>query len=313
MKIVFLDTDTVGEVDNMMLLKELGDLEMYNYTPSGKTVERLQNADIVITNKVLIDKNVLDACPSLKLICIAATGTNNVDLEYAREKGVEVRNTKDYSTQSVTQATFAMLFYLLHQLTYYDEYVKSGEYAQSPIFTNHFRQYWELNGKNFGIIGLGDIGKSVAGVARTFGSNVNYYSTSGKNNNTDFQQVDLQELLVSSDVISIHCPLNDRTLNLIGENELQMMKSTAYLLNLGRGGIVNEKALAKAIDEQIIAGAALDVLENEPINADNPLLQIQNKENLLITPHIAWASREARELLLKKIYNNIKAFMANGA
>lgn len=308
-KLVFLDTDTVGETNNLAMLKELGELVCYEQTRAEKTIERLQDATVAITNKVLISREVMEACPSLKLVCIAATGMNNVDTEYAREKNIEVKNVTDYSTQSVTQSTFAMLFYLLHKLPYFDQYVKSGEYANSPIFTHHLKQYWELGKKTFGIIGLGTIGRSVATIATAFGSKVVYYSTSGNNSNTDFKRVELEELLTTSDVISIHCPLNENTRNLITATELQKMKPTAYLLNLGRGGIVDEQALAGAIDDQTIAGAGLDVLVNEPIDKDNPLLRVKNKENLLITPHIAWASKEARELLLQKIYMNIKEFM----
>ncbi len=202
-----------------------------------------------------------------------------------------------------------MLFYLLEHLRYYDEYVKSGGYAKSPIFTHIGKPFWEIYGKTWGIIGLGTIGKKVAQIAESFGCDVIYYSTSGKNTAQKYPHKALDELLSISDIVSIHAPLNEYTKNLITYEKLKLMKKTAILLNLGRGGIVNEEDLAKALDEGLIAAAGLDVLEKEPMNLDNPLLQIKNKDRLLITPHIAWTSIEARQTLVKEIYLNIDAFI----
>ena len=310
-KIVLLDAATLGDVANLDIIEKLGNLTCHDMTASNETITRLQNADIVITNKVIINKEVMDACPQLKLVCIAATGMNNVDLDYAVQKGISVKNVAGYSTQSVTQHAFSMLFHLMHHNTYFDNYVKSGEYCKSPLFTFLSRSFFELNGKRFGIIGLGNIGRSVANVAAAFGAEVCYYSTSGKNNNTQYKQLELNELLSSCDVVSIHCPLNEQTNNLIDENELKLMQPHAYLLNTGRGGIVNELALAKAIDNNVLAGAGVDVLTKEPIAVDNPLLSVKNKEKLFITPHIAWASREARATLVEGIAKNIKEWMGN--
>ena len=308
-KIVFLDAITAGQVKNLSVIADLGNYKQFDYTDTEERIKRIADSDVVITNKVIIDRKVMDACPSIKLICIAATGMNNVDRDYAAKKGILVKNVVGYSTESVTQATFALLFYLLNSSVYYDSYVKSGKYTKSPVFTHHGREFWELNCKVFGIIGLGTIGKRVAQVASAFGSRVIYYSTSGKNINTGYEHKTLEELLQLSDIISIHCPLNEKTQNLISAKQLKLMKSSAILLNIGRGGIIDESALANALDQDQMGGAALDVLVHEPIEENNPLLQIRNSHKLLITPHIAWASIEARTLLIEKIAENIKTYL----
>lgn len=308
-KIVFLDTATIGDVDNLSYIQGLGDYTGYEYTAPSERITRIKDHTVVITNKVVIDREVMDRCPEMKLICVAATGANNIDIEYANTKGIQVKNVTGYSTESVAQSVFSMLFYLLHGSRYYDTYVKSGEYSKSSIFTHHGKTFWELKNKQFGIIGLGAIGKRVARIAEVFGSRVVYYSTSGKNIDTGYTHSLLPVLLSTSDVVSIHCPLNDLTRNLLDEPQLMLMKPTAYLLNMGRGGIVNESALAKALDENQLAGAALDVLSREPAREDNPLMKIKNRDKLFITPHIAWASQEARRALIEKIAGNIREFL----
>ncbi len=309
-KIVFLDRSTVGNIEDIDQLNTLGEFISYDITPQEKTVERIREASIIITNKVVISPEVMDQAPALKLISIAATGTNNVDLEYAKKKNIKVTNVTDYSTYSVTQSTFAMIFYLINHSKYYDEYVKSGQYAQSPVFTHHGREFFELKGKTFGIIGLGAIGRSVARIADVFQCRVIYFSTSGKNDNPDYKRVDLKTLLAASDIISIHAPLNEHTHHLIGYEALRAMKKEAILINAGRGNIVHEEDLARALDEGLIQAAGLDVLEKEPITEDSPLLKIRNKEKLFITPHIAWASRESRTLLMEKICDQIRDFLS---
>jgi lactate dehydrogenase-like 2-hydroxyacid dehydrogenase len=304
--IVFLDVKTVGNVPTLNRLKELGHVTFYETTTPQQVLERVSGQQIVITNKVVINRETIEQSPDLRLICVAATGTNNVDLEYARQKGIEVKNVSGYSTHSVTQVTFSILFYLLHQMRYYDDYVKTGGYARSDIFSHFGREFWELSGKNFGIIGLGTIGRSVAAIAEAFGANVLYFSTSGKNDTPKYQRVDLEELLQTSDVISIHSPLNENTRNLINYNTLRLMKKTAILVNTGRGGIVNEADLVRALNEDCIAAAGLDVLETEPIKADNVLLSVKNPDKLLITPHIAWATRESRTELIAGVCRNIE-------
>jgi glycerate dehydrogenase len=311
MNIVFLDKSTVGNVPNLDKLGKYGDVSFFEMTNYQETLERCKHADIVITNKVVIDKKVIDGSPHLKQICIAATGMNNVDLEYAKIKGIKVDNVSGYSTFSVTQSTFAMLLSLMNSIQYYDSYVKSGDYVNSPIFTHHGREFWELKGKTYGIIGMGAIGQSVAKIAEVFGCTVIYFSTSGKNNSQPYKNVDLGTLLKNSDIISIHAPLNDTTYNLIDLQKLNHMKKNCILINAGRGNIVNEKDLAIAIDQGIIYGAGLDVFGHEPIKSNNPLLKIKNKERLLIMPHIAWASIEARTLLIDSICENIDNFLKN--
>ncbi len=307
MKIVLLDIDTLGKVD-LSILEKFGKLEKYNATCKEDTLRYAKEADIVITNKVVINKEIMQKCDNLKLICIAATGMNNVDLDFAKEKGVEVKNVAGYSTASVAQATFTLLFSLLGSSAYYDAYVKSGKWSKSPIFTHLKREFFEIKDKTWGIIGLGNIGKSVANIATAFGAKVVYYSTSGVNRNSDYQRKSLDDLLKTSDIISIHAPLNEKTDNLIGKQELSMMKKGAVILNMGRGGIVNEEDLAYAIDNfGIFAG--LDVSKIEPMRADNPLLHVENIDNIIFSPHIAWASREARKTLVNMIAKNIENFI----
>ncbi len=308
-KIVFLDADTVGRDVSWDEIERLGELVIYPTTSSKEVFSRINQADIVITNKVLIDKKAINAAPNLRLICIAATGINNVDLEYARKKGIAVTNVPGYSTQSVVQMTFAMCLYLLVHLPYYDSYVKDGSYIQSPIFTHLDRPFLELYGKTWGIIGLGAIGQGVARVAKCFGCRVMYYSTTGKNFNPNYERVTLDDLLRKSDIISVHAPLTPHTYNLITYEKLKLMSPHAILLNLGRGGIVNEADLARALNEGLIAAAGLDVLEHEPIKQDNPLFKVKDKSKLLITPHIAWASVESRNRLMHEVALNIKAFL----
>ena len=309
MKLVLLDKDTLGELKDIELLNEFGTVTSYAYTAPEETIKRIGDAEIVLTNKVVIDQHVIDSCPNIKLICVLATGTNNIDIPYAESKGISVKNVAGYSTNSVAQHTFAMLFNLLHQLNFYDSYVKTGKYTESEIFTNLSHSFEELNGKEFGIVGLGAIGKKVADIAQAFGANVFYYSTSGKNHDNDYVSVDLKTLLTEADFVSIHAPLNEKTTYLFGENEFELMKRDAILLNLGRGKIVDEAALANALNHNKIKAAALDVLENEPINRDNPLLSLKEPQKILITPHIAWASMEARKKLIRLTVKNIKSFL----
>lgn len=306
MKIVILDALTFGDTDLSAFFK-LGDVDIYQTTFPQQTNERIANAAVIVTNKVVITKALMLNTPSLKLICVAATGMNNVDLEAAKEIGIEVKNVSGYSTDSVIQHTFSMLFYLVGHSGYYDEFVKSGSYSKSPIFTDITKPFFEVKGKKWGIIGLGTIGRGVANVAKTFGAEICYYSTSGKNSSTDFLQVDLDELLNKCDIISIHAPLNEKTLNLLSYEQLSTCKNGAVVLNLGRGGIVDEEAVARIVETKNIY-FGLDVLEKEPMRENHPLLRVKNQENLYITPHIAWASVEARERLIAGVVENIKAF-----
>ncbi|MFC2089490.1 D-2-hydroxyacid dehydrogenase [Bacteroidota bacterium] len=307
-EIVFLDVSTVGTVENLKLFKKLGKIDLFDNTKPEEVVERCMGKEIVITNKVEITAKIMEQLPDLKLICVAATGMNNIDLKYAEKRKIQVKNVVNYSTDSVAQLTFTMLLHLVNRPSYYDNYVKSGAYAKSATFTHHAEPFWELRGKRLGIIGLGTIGRQVARIAESFGMEVVFYSTTGRNNNINYKRFELDDLLKNSDVISIHSPLNEQTKGLITYDKMKLMRPCAILLNLGRGGIVVEEDLAKALNENLIGGVGLDVHEHEPIQPDNPLLKIYDKDKLIITPHIAWASREARELLIRKIAQNIESY-----
>lgn len=306
-KIVILDGETLGKV-NFNSLEEFGEVQYFDRTNPNEVEERIKDANIILTNKVVLNRENLKEAKGLELICETATGFNNIDIQYAKENGIAITNVAGYSTPTVAQHTFATLLHLYDKISYYDEFVKSGAYSKSGLFTNLAKPYNDIEGKKWGIIGLGAIGKKVAHIAEAFGAEVIYYSTSGKNNNSEYRRVELEELLKESDIISIHAPLNDNTQGLFNYKNICKMKSNAVLINMGRGPIVVDKDLAKAIDEEKIAGAALDVFTIEPIKEDNPLLQVKNKDRLVLTPHIAWASVEARERLFNDILENIRAF-----
>lgn len=309
MRIAFLDTDTMGNVPNLHEIDALGEVVYYPVTPPQHTIERLQGIDIAITCKVVIDRQIIDHAPQLKLICAAATGINHIDAEYAQQKGIVVKNVANYSTSSVAQHTFALVLSLYHHIPFYDRFVKDGSYSRHPIFSGMERNITEIRGKIFGIIGLGTIGKKVAEIATAFGAEVWYYSTSGKNFYPTYRRVSLEELLRNADIISIHAPLNDATRNLIAYPQLSLMKPSAILINTGRGGIVHEADLARAIDEDLIAGAGLDVFSREPILPDNPLMRVKKMEKLILSPHNAWTSLEARKVLIEGIVKNIRDFI----
>ncbi len=306
--IVFLDMETLGNDLDFTLFERFGDVTTYHTTLPQETESRIKDAHIVVTNKVVIDEALMLAAPKLELICVAATGMNNVDLEAAQRLGIAVKNVAGYSTPSVVQHTFAMLFYLMEHLEYYSQTAHNGIWRISGIFTDVTRPFFELKGKKWGIIGMGTIGQEVAKIATAFGATVAYYSTSGANTDKPYLHQPLEVLLETSDIVSIHAPLNDRTYMLLNDTNLPLLKERAILLNLGRGGIVNETDLAYELDRREIY-AGLDVLEHEPIEETNPLLRIEHKERLLITPHIAWTSIEARQRLLEGIAENIRNFL----
>ncbi len=306
MKVVFLDRATLGDDISLDKFKEFGEVEIYDTTSPTQTFERIKDADIIVTNKVVIDRQMMQNS-KLSLICVAATGMNNIDLKAANKLDITVKNVAGYSTPSVVQTTFAMALYLIGRLKYFDNYTSSGEWCESEIFTHLKVPYHDIEGKRWGIIGLGTIGKEVAKVASAFGCEVVYYSTSGKNRDDTYPSLSLDELLKTSDIISIHAPLNENTKGLIDREKLKLLKKGAVILNLGRGGIIEEDALASSIDEDEIY-AGLDVLESEPMREDHPLLRVKNRDRLIITPHIAWASVESRQRLVDAIYDNIKTF-----
>ena len=302
MKIVFLDALTLGDVD-FDRFRNLGEVVIYQTTSKDETLSRVKDADIVVTNKVVIDKEIMDKT-NIKYIQIAATGMNNVDLEYAKKKGIIVKNVAGYSTNAVIQHTFALVLSLLNKICYFDKFTRE-KYPESKIFT-HIQNWFEIDGKRWGIIGLGEIGRGVARLAKSFGAEVVYYSTSGKNQNKEFKRVDLEELLKTSDIITIHAPLNENTKNLLNKNNLTLIKNGSILVNVGRGGIINEKDLAEILEEKDIF-VGLDVFEKEPVSKDNPLLKFTEKT--VLTPHVAWTSMEARKKLMDGIYKNISEWV----
>lgn len=304
-KIVFLDADTLGNDVSLEPIGKLGNLITYPYTAPADVAERIKDCDVLIVNKVVIGKEQIDAAPKLKLICVAATGTNNIDIPYAESKGIPVKNAVGYSTESVVQVTFSLVLSLVGQLPYFDHTVKSGQYSNGNSFTNVTKCFWELKGKKYGIIGLGNIGSRVAEIATAFGMEVVYYSTSGKPHSDKYKALSLEQLMGECDVISIHAPLNERTNNLITYHQLKLMKPTAYMINMGRGGIINEADLVQALNENVIAGAGVDVFTKEPIPSTSPYLKLTSPSKIALTPHIGWASKEARECLVEKIAANI--------
>ncbi|NFG25645.1 D-2-hydroxyacid dehydrogenase [Clostridium botulinum] len=306
-QIVVLDGKTLGNVD-FSKLNEFGNVTYYDLTSSNEVEERIKNANIVLTNKVVLNENNLKNAKNLELICEMATGFNNIDVNYAKENNIAVTNVAGYSTNTVAQHTFAMALNLYDKIAYFDNYVKSKEYSRSNVFTNVDEVYKDINGKVWGIVGLGAIGKRVAKIAEAFGCEVVYYSTSGKNSNSEYRRVDFKELLEISDIISIHAPLNENTKGLMNYEAFKGMKNDSILINMGRGPIVVDADLANAIDENLIGGAGLDVFEIEPIPENNPLLSIKNKEKLVLSPHIAWASEEARNRLFNDLLENIRVY-----
>ena len=304
MKIVFLDAATMGDV-SFEPIARLGEFTAYSSSTPEEARERVKDVDVIIINKILVDKHLIDSAENLKLICISATGTNNIDVEYAASKGIPVRNVAGYSTDSVAQSTFMHILSLIGGAPYFDRSVKSGDYSRSGMFTDPDWNWYELAGKTLGVVGMGNIGRKVAQIAEAFGMKVCYYSTSGTGHCKDYPCLPLSELLAASDVVSIHAPLNDRTNGLIGEKELAMMKPSAFLVNMGRGGIVDEKALADAVDAGRIAGAGLDVFVTEPIPEDHPYMKMKHPERMGLAPHVAWASVEARTRLVSMIADNI--------
>lgn len=309
MNIVVLDRMALGDDIDMSIFEKLGKLTIYERTATEEVVDRLKDADALLTNKVVIGKAEMDRLPKLRYIGINATGTNNIDLAYAAKKNIAVTNVKSYSTDSVVQHTFALLFYVYEKLRHYDDFVKQGKYSDYGCFTYFGERFAQLSGKTWGIIGLGEIGRKVADIAKAFGCHVVYYSTSGKNSNPDYERADFDELLRSSDIISIHAPLNDRTQNLMNRAAFEKMKPEAVLINVGRGPIVNESDLLWALNENKIAAAGLDVLSVEPMRKDNPLYGYKDSNRLIITPHIAWATNEARKRLVDEAYLNLEAFI----
>lgn len=309
MKLVFLDTKTIGEDIDLSAYDALGEVVKYGFSTLEEIPKRVKDADVLIVNKIAINEQTIGTAKNLKLVCVTATGTNNLDKEYLKKRGIAWRNVAGYSTESVTQHTFALLFYLLEKIRYYDDYVKDEKYINDTVFTHFAEHFNEVNGKTWGIIGLGTIGRRVADIAKAFGARVIYYSASGSPAQEGYEQVDFETLLTTSDIVSVHAPLNEYTKDLMDREAFAKMKKTAIFLNLGRGPIVVEQDLYEALETGEIAAAGLDVLCEEPMSETNPLAKIKDSKKLIITPHIAWASVEARNRLMQIIVEQIREFL----
>ena len=310
MKIVILERNSVGTDVSVDCISDFGDVTVYRNTVTTQEVrERVKDADIVIANKSPLNEETLKDAPNVKLICEFATGFDNCDLAYCKSRGIKVTNVVDYCTGMVAQHTFAMALALSEKLPHYDNYVKSGEYSAQDRFSNFDLPFLELEGKTWGIVGMGNIGKRVAKIATAFGCNVIFYSVTGRSSCKDYPQVDFDTLLSESDFLSLHCPLSDLTRNLIDEKALKKMKKTAILLNVARGKVVDNNALYEALVKEEIAAAGLDVVEEEPLKQSNPLSRIQDSIRLIITPHLAWASVEARTRCVWEAHENIAAYL----
>lgn len=308
MKIVILEAESLGEDMVFTPFHRYGDVVIYPSTRPEEVPERVKDAEVIVANKVPICEETIGKAEQLKLVCLTATGINNLDGIYLKKKGIAAYNVAGYSTNGVAQHTFALLFYILEKLNYYDNYVKSGAYAKGKCFSHFSQSFCELDGKTWGIIGLGAIGRRVAEIAEVFGCHVICYSASGGKYDSPYEQVEFEELLKRSDFLSIHAPLNEYTENLMTSEVFDKMKKSAILINVARGPIVNEQDLYEALTEGKIAGAALDVLKKEPMDPDNPLLKIQDSNKLIITPHIAWAAKETRFRVVDEVVKNIERF-----
>ena len=309
MKIAVLERNSVGTDIDVTRFEDFGEVTYYRNTVAADTAEKVKDVDIIIANKAPMNEETLKDASNVKLICEFATGFDNIDLEYCKKRGIKVANVKDYSTAAVAQHTFALALYLLEHLPYYDIYVKDGSYGAQDRFSHFDLPFTEFAGKTWGIIGMGNIGRMVAKIATAFGCKVIFYSVTGKSTCTEYEQVSKDELLAQSDILSLHCPLSDLTRNFIDKEALSKMKKSALLINVARGPVVNNADLYEALESGEIAAAGLDVLEKEPIAADNQLGKIRDSNKLIITPHMAWASVEARERLVNEVYKNIEAFL----
>ena len=309
MNIVILERASVGDEISVEAIEKLGNVTIYDTTPVDSIPERIQDAEVIIANKSPLNEKTLDNASKVRLICELATGYDNVDLNYCKKRGIAVRNVKGYSTDAVVQHTFALCLYLFEKLDYYDNYVKSGEYSRQDSFSHYDYKFSELASKTWGVIGLGAIGSRVADIAAAFGCNVVRYSLRDNPSDSAYKTLDFDEFLSSCDIISIHCPLNDDTRGLFDYKAFSKMKRDAILINVARGGIVVDADLYRALNENLIYGAGLDVTSTEPMSDENPLSDYMDSTRLIITPHMAWASVEARNRVVKETALNIEAFI----
>lgn len=309
MNIVIIERNSVGTDIDISCFEDFGNVTSYRNSLKEDVAEKIKDANIIIANKCPLNEETLKDAAKVELICEFATGFDNIDLAYCKSRDITVCNVRDYCTPAVAQHTFALALSLLEHLPHYDHYVKSGAYGAQDRFSNFDIPYRELQGSTWGIVGMGNIGRAVARIASAFGCRVIYYSTTGNTRDEGYECVDFDTLLRESDFLSLHCPLNETTRDLIDATALSKMKSTAILVNVARGPVVNTQALYDALVNEKIAAAGLDVLEQEPISKDNPLDQIKDSNRLIITPHLAWASTESRERVVEEVYKNIQAYL----
>lgn len=309
MKLVVLERNSVGTDVDVSCFEKFGEVAYYPNTVADNTAERVKDADIIIANKAPLNESTLKDAPNVRLICLFATGFDNIDIAYCKSRGIKVANVVNYCTPAVAQHTLLLALMLTEKITFYDNYVKSGTYSAQDRFSNFDRPFNDLNGKTWGIVGMGTIGHKVAGLAQAFGCKVIFYSASGKSTCTEYDRVEFDTLLRESDILSLHCPLSDRTRGLINKAAFERMKKTAILINVARGPVVDTQALYDALVNNQIAAAGLDVLEKEPMTKDNPLGRIQDSTKLIITPHMSWASTESRICLIGEVVKNIEAFL----
>ncbi|MDO4563236.1 MAG: D-2-hydroxyacid dehydrogenase [Clostridia bacterium] len=310
MKIVILDAKTLGEDTSLAPIESLGECVVFPNASDEDIPALLEDADVCVTNKKVLNEQTLYAAKKLSLICLCATGYNNVDIEYCKSRGIRVRNVRGYSSESVAQHTFALALSLMESISYYDNFCKSGAYTESGLANHIGRPYVEISNKRWGIIGMGQIGRKVAAIAEAMGAEVSYASVSGAERKENYAQVTMETLLSQSDIISLHSPLTEHTQGIIDGAAIAKMKRTAVLINVARGAIVDSHALASAIDDGRIYGAGIDVYEREPMEKDHPFLTMKKKDRIVLTPHIAWASKEARARCVIKVAENIEAYFA---
>ena len=306
MEIVVLDRSSMGEDTPFDALKKFGNLKIYDFTESSVLFERVEQCDVLITNKIKITSEVISAAKSLKLICVFATGYDNIDIVAAKKRGIAVCNVPGYSTDSVVLFTLATALSLYSHLFEYNDYVKSGKYTDSGIANRLIPVYHELSGKTWGIVGYGNIGKAVAKVARAFGMKV---IVNKRTPVSECECVDIDTLCKRSDIISLHCPLNEETRGIINEKRISLMKKDVLLINSARGAVVDECAVAEAVKKGIVGGFGCDVYSVEPFLKNHPYTEIMNYKNVILTPHAAWGAYEARVRCVNAIASNIQAYI----
>lgn len=311
MKIVFLDGDSLGRDIDLDKFKGLADFEVFGFSDEKQVRERTEYADFVITCSTPINEKTIGLAKNLKMVCITGTGTNILDLDYLDKKGILWKNVRSYCTQSVAQHTFAMLLYLLENIRFYDDYVRNGEYINDNNSDRFKSNYYEISGKTWGIVGLGEIGREVAKIANAFGVKIIYFSASGKDYHCEYKNVSLDYLLENSDIISVHAPLTEKTIGLFNRKAFEKMKKSPMFLNVGRGAIVVEEDLVYALENNLVKAAGLDVLDKEPMSEETPFLKFIPNNRLLITPHVAWGSVEARTRVMDRIYEYISEYISN--